>query len=352
MPLCLNTDGKWLQSGTTLAAKPPHNFRLLKHELAGLGKVGEIVAKLRHDVILSDVQIGKMGRQSTDPDRVEDKRAVFTRLTGAVVRSILMVLMIVTPSILVIGTNADTKLIVALVAVVAAVFTFIEYYSVYPSLVEFRDAPPFNRTRFAALFLTVFALSLIARGEVAPSTLTRFVSAIGHRLGGAIDFPYSPVRLVVLLMPEDAPVYLINMVRMAAGIAYLVSIVSLSYFILVLRLRNWPNQMGGFNVWTNLPTFDPTAGGDVVARLQRDSQINLILGFLLPFFIPAFVKLASDMFDPISLADPHTLIWTMTAWAFLPSSLLMRGIAVGRVAQMIENKRKRGTSSDNLLQPA
>jgi hypothetical protein len=25
------------------------------------------------------------------------------------------------------------------------------------------------------------------------------------------------------------------------------------------------NQRGGFNVWTNLPTFDPTAGGDVVA---------------------------------------------------------------------------------------
>jgi hypothetical protein len=345
-------DGKWLQSGTTFAAKPPHKFRPLNHELAGSVKVGKIVSKLRQDVSIDDVQIGKMGRQSTDSDRVEDKKAVLTRLTGAVVRAILMVLMIVTPSILVLGTNADTRLIVALVAVVAAVFTFIEYNSVYPSLVEFRAAPPFNRIRFIALFLTVFALSLIARGEVAPTTLTRFVSAIGNGLGATFDFPYSPVRLVVLMMPADAPAELINKVRMAAGLSYLVSIMSLSFFVLVLRLRNWPNQTGGFNVWTNLPTFDPTAGGDVVARLRRDSQINLILGFLLPFIIPAFVKLASDMFDPISLADPHTLIWTMTAWAFLPSSLLMRGIAVGRVAQMIENKRKRGASSDNLFQPA
>ena len=28
--------------------------------------------------------------------------------------------------------------------------------------------------------------------------------------------------------------------------------------------------MGSFNVWINLPTFDPTTGGDVVERLERD----------------------------------------------------------------------------------
>jgi hypothetical protein len=89
-----------------------------------------------------------------------------------------------------------------------------------------------------------------------------------------------------------------------------------------------------------MPTFDPTAGGDVVQRLSRDSQINLILGFLLPFLIPAAVKLASDVFDPISLSDPHTLIWTVTAWAFLPASLVMRGLALARVAQMIDAQRK------------
>ncbi|WP_254696843.1 hypothetical protein [Octadecabacter sp. SW4] len=256
-------------------------------------------------------------------------------------RAILVVLLIATPSVLLVNTSIDTTQIVVLVGLLAAAFTIVEYNSAYPSLVEFRDAPPFNRVRFFALYATVFALTVIARGEANPTTITLFFEAIGSRIGELIDFPYSPVRLVVLMMPEDADAALIDSVRTAAGLSYLVSILSLAIFVLILRGTGWPRQLGGFNVWTNLPTFDPTAGGDVVDRLNRDGQINLILGFLLPFIIPAFVKLASDMFNPISLANDHTLIWTMTAWAFLPASLLMRGIAMMRVAQMIADQRAR-----------
>jgi hypothetical protein len=276
---------------------------------------------------------------------------VISRLAGAGLRAFLIVLLIATPSMMVPGTSADTITIVALLALVAAIFTVAEYNSAYPSLVEFRDAPPFNRVRFAALFATVFVLSVIARGHYEPTTMTRFFEAIGVRLGEVIDFPYSPVRLVVLMLPDDVDVALVHAVRTAAGLSYLVSIVSLAIFVLVLRIYGWPSRSGGFNVWTNLPTFDPTAGGDVVQRLSRDSQINIILGFLLPFIIPAFVKLAAEMFDPITLNNSHTLIWTMTAWAFLPSSLLMRGIAMGRVASMIEEQRKRNyaAASDGLL---
>ncbi len=295
---------------------------------------------------------GTKTRHRIAADHGEGERTVFSRLTGALVRAILMVLLIATPSVLLPGTHTDTTQIVVLLALVAAVFTFVEYNSVYPSLVEFRDAPPFNRVRFLALLACVFALSIIARGELTPSTLTGLFETIGDRIALMLDFPYSPVRLMVLMMPSDAPAELIASVRTAAGLSYLVSILSLAIFVLALRFYRWPSQAGGFNVWVNLPTFDPTMGGDVVERLNRDSQINLILGFLLPFIIPAFVKLANQMFDPITLDDPHTLIWTMTAWAFLPSSLLMRGIAMGRVAQMIENKRKRAfaaAQSDGLL---
>ncbi|MEO8529897.1 MAG: hypothetical protein ABI459_01625, partial [Deltaproteobacteria bacterium] len=100
-------------------------------------------------------------------------------------------------------------------------------------------------------------------------------------------------------------------------------------------------QAGAFNVWVNLPTFDPTAVGDVVERLQRDARVNIALGFLLPFLTPALVKATSTVFGAVTFDNPHTLIWTVAAWAFLPSSLFMRGIAMGRVANMIERKRKR-----------
>jgi hypothetical protein len=49
---------------------------------------------------------------------------------------------------------------------------------------------------------------------------------------------------------------------------------------------------------------------------------------------------ASSGFQPLQLTSPQTLIWTMTAWSFLPASLFMRGIAMGRVADMIADRRR------------
>jgi len=106
-------------------------------------------------------------------------------------------------------------------------------------------------------------------------------------------------------------------------------------------------------VWVNLPLFDPTTGGDVLQRLSRDARINIVLGFLLPFAIPAVVKLAADLVNPITLENPQTLIWTMSAWAFLPASMIMRGIALQRIADMIRDQRKRAyATAENEYQVA
>jgi hypothetical protein len=94
-------------------------------------------------------------------------------------------------------------------------------------------------------------------------------------------------------------------------------------------------------VWLNLPLFDPTGGGDVLARLKRDSSVNIVLGFLLPFLAPAAFKLVVLVVGPVSITSPQTLIWVMTAWAILPANLVMRGIALHRIAGMIEEKRRR-----------
>lgn len=252
----------------------------------------------------------------------------------------LVVLLVATPSILLPGVSPDGKQIVALVAIFGAALTIFEYASAYPGLIEFRDAPPFNRIRFFSLFTTVFLLSLISRGNVEPTALTQFVQAVGALIGFAIDFPYSPVRLVVLMLPEGTDPAHISLVRTTAGMSYLISLLTLGIFMIVLRLRSWPTASGTFNVWINLPTFDPTAGKDVVRRLEMDARFNIALGFLLPFLTPAVVKSAAFLFGSVSLENPQTLIWTVSAWAFLPASLFMRGIAMGRVAEMIAAKRK------------
>lgn len=266
---------------------------------------------------------------------------MISRLTGAVVRAMLVVLLIATPSLLLPGTSADGKQIVALIAIFGAALTIFEYASTYPGLVEFRDAPPFNRIRFVSLFATVFLLTVISRGKIEPTTLTQFVEAVGALIGFAIDFPYSPVRLVVVMLPEETSLAQVSLVRTAAGMSYLISLLTLAIFLIILRLRDWPSQNGTFNVWVNLPTFDPTAGKDVVKRLERDARFNIALGFLLPFLTPAVVKAAASLFGSVTLDNPQTLIWTVSAWAFLPASLFMRGIAMGRVAEMIAAKRRR-----------
>lgn len=272
---------------------------------------------------------------------------MISRLAGALVRAFLIIVLIALPSLLLPGTSSDAAQIVALVAIFGAALTIVEYASDYPGLVEFRDAPPFNRIRFMSLFITVLLLTVIARGQVAPTTLTLFVEAVGALIGQAIDFPYSPVRLVVLMLPPDASVAQIDLVRTSAGLAYLISLLTLAIFLIIQRVRGWPLRTGSFNVWVNLPTFDPTAGGDVVERLERDARVNIALGFVLPFLMPAVIKAATSLFGSVSLENPQTLIWTVAAWAFLPASLFMRGIAMGRIAGMIKAKRRQTSAAEN-----
>lgn len=266
-------------------------------------------------------------------------------MTGAAARGLIVALLIAIPALLVPGVASDTSQITALAAMLAGFLTFVEYNSNFPSIVEFRDAPPFNRLRVVALACTVLMLSLIIKGQTDPSLLTNGLTSLGTIIGNAIDFPYSPVRLVVLMLPADSDPGLISIVRTAAGISYLVSLVAMAAFLVLVRILGWPARQGAFNVWVNLPLFDPTAGGDVLERLQRDARVNIALGFLLPFLIPAVVKAAADLVEPITLQNPQTLIWTLSAWAFLPASMIMRGIAMGRVAEMIEEKRRRTYAS-------
>ncbi|WP_254054590.1 hypothetical protein [Roseovarius sp. EL26] len=262
------------------------------------------------------------------------------RLVSALLRAMLVALLIAAPSLLLVNTGADTAQVVVVLAILASVLTFIEYYGRYPSFIEFRFAAPVNRLKFTALLITIVLLSLILRGQTNPTGWTTAITNLGDGLGRVMDFPYSPVRLVLLMLPPETDAQTISLIRTSAGIAYMVSFTMMFVFLSMVRLFDWPVRKGAFNVWINLPLFDPTRG-DVLERLKRDASLNLVLGFLLPFFIPFAVNAASSTIDPLSLNHPQTLIWTITAWAFLPASLLMRGIAISRIAGLIEEKRRR-----------
>lgn len=267
-------------------------------------------------------------------------RTWLNRATGAAVRAFLVMILIVMPSVILPGIGTDTKQIVALMALFAGALVFMEYNAVYPSLVEFRDGAPFNRIRYLMLLAIIITLSVIVADREDPTTVTRLFRAVGVLIGQSLDFPYSPVRLASYLMAETATPAEVLDVRTAAGTAYFLSILSLAVFVIVLKLAGWPSTKSAFNVWVNLPTFDPTAGGDVVDRLERDARVNISIGFLVPFVIPVLIAVLTSGLPPDAMSSPQPLIWAAAAWAFLPASLLMRGVAMGRVADMIRVKRQ------------
>ncbi len=253
----------------------------------------------------------------------------------------MVAVLVAAPSLLLPSHAGGSAEIIVLLALLAGGLTFAEYNSTYPSIVEFRDAAPLNRMRFIALTIMVLSLTLILRHGSNPNHLTGLFAGLGYLISGVLDFPYSPVRLVTLVLPADASQYTVTAVRVTAAVSYLIAAVSVGAFLYNVRALNWPMANGAFNVWINLPLFDPTTGGDVVQRLQRDGRANVVLGLLLPFAIPAILKVADGFAGQIPVRNAHTLVWMISAWAFLPASMAMRGIAMLRVAELIEAKRRR-----------
>ncbi|QBY01687.1 hypothetical protein E2K80_13925 [Rhodophyticola sp. CCM32] len=266
---------------------------------------------------------------------------MIAQLSGAVVRAVVVLIVISTPSLLIPGTSPETTQIVTLIGLFAGAFVFSEYASTYPGLIEFRDAPPFNRVRVVSLFIALFALSVVVDTDSQVSTLSLVINATGLVISQALDFPFSPLNLFIAEISADAGARQIVDLQIMTGLAALIGLVTLSAFAILVRMQQWPNRQSAFNVWVNLPTFDPTTGGDVVTRLIRDSRINILLGFLLTYFIPVLLRIGTAQLDVSIVTSPQTMVWVVALWMFLPLTLFMRGMAMARVADMIIARRKR-----------
>nr|WP_282563315.1 hypothetical protein [Gymnodinialimonas phycosphaerae] len=253
----------------------------------------------------------------------------------------MIVVVILTPSLLIPGTGAEGAKMLTLVALAFAMVVMFEYGAKFPGLIEFRDAPPFNRIRIISLFLMLFGLSVISVSDQDGSTLTVVIFALGFLVGHALDFPYSPLRLILDHLPEGVDATTAAQIQAMAGLSVLITLLSLFLFAALVRLEHWPHRGSAFNVWINLPTFDPTAGGDVVKRLNRDGRVNVIFGIFAPFVIPVVSVMSANQLQVPVLGSPQTMVWAVTIWMLLPLSLIMRGQAMLRIARMIRARRAR-----------
>jgi hypothetical protein len=280
--------------------------------------------------------------------------AVLSRLLGALVRAIIVVVVVATPSLLIPGTTQEGAQVVMVVALALGLFTAIEYGATYPALIEFRDAPPFNRVRILSLLVMLFVLSLVAGGANPDSSLLLVLNALGLLIGYALEFPWSPLLVVLNNLPGDASPVSALQVKVMAGLAVFIALTALVIFALLLRMQQWPNRSQAFNVWINLPTFDPTTGSDIVTRLIRDARVNIILGLSVTFVLPIIGMTAAAHVGLAVLYSPHAMVWGMALWMFLPLSMFMRGLAMARIADMIRERRARliATLEQDAAQPA
>lgn len=308
--------------------------------------MGTIVAKLRQAVTFWDRnKVSTGSRQSARKMSMGDSKAK-SYVPGAALRALLVVALVIFPALMIPSTAPDTAQSTMLLALFAGGFIFAEYASEYPGLIEFRFAAPFNRSRFALLVLLAVLLSLLQRNLVEPGLLSGLAATLASACGSLLDITASPVRLLVSALPETVPAAHLTLVRDGASLAMVLSVTTVLGFVTAIKLNAWPMGSGPFNVWINLPTFDPTAGNDVVLRLQRHARINVLLGIVLPFLLPGAVIASAVLIKPLTLLSPMGYVWGVLLWAYLPAAFVMRGVAMARVARMIRTSRRRFADSE------
>lgn len=265
---------------------------------------------------------------------------MLSRFPAALARGLLVAVIVVFPGIALPGLSADAQLMALFVALCAMVFITIEYVSESPSLVQFRSAPPLNRIRFAAMSVTVVLLVFMLRDTAPETKISSFAQTLGAQFASVTDVPFSPVRMIRQLVSPVLSEPSVALVTKAAALAYGCAALSILAFLLVILRGGWPFAGAGFNIWVNLPTFDPVGRGDPVERLRQIGAVNLLLGIIAPFLIPAILAYSAGLVDLSRFEAPNSLIWIVTIWAFAPASFVMRGIALLQIARLVQAQRR------------
>lgn len=264
---------------------------------------------------------------------------MFKRLPGAFARAVMVVIILAAPAFLLPNISRAAQEISLIIGGIVAAFTLFEYASTHPGIVDFRFAPPYNRVRFFTFSVQVLLLVFLSRAAENADTFSPSLLNLADWVADWLDFPLSPVNIAVAMVGSDGDLDFTTLIRRAAALSYGISFASMAFFAMVLWLFKWPVGRKNFNLWINLPTFEPASGRDVERRLRRDGVINILAGIGLPYVIPAFVSRASGWFDPSVLGNNQPLIWGVTFWSFLPASLVIRGAALLKVGYLVKKSR-------------
>jgi len=253
-------------------------------------------------------------------------------LGGALVRALILGIIIVAPSFILPDiTNVARELSMIIAGIIAA-FALFEYASKSPGFVDFRFAPPYNRFRVAILAALAVGLSLLLRASESGNT-----EILGY---ADMTIPYT----VTPNSPVDFALGKIALFETASSSELLTRLFSAAFAIgvsltlalsLLLWIFKWPFGRSEFNLWANLPTFSPAEVSLTSKRLKRDGWLNIFISLGLFYAIPFVFPLLQGQLGPDLFADPHSLVWVATVWAFLPAVVFIRGTSLIKVSRIL-----------------
>lgn len=258
------------------------------------------------------------------------------RLIGAIFRALWVVVITAIPSLLLPSASQGAAEFALIIGGIIGMFTFFEYGSTTPGFVDFRYAPPYNRFRAFTIAAQIISITLVCRAVelgLSDSTIVEWARQ-GAQL---LDFPYSPVSMAIDSVLSDSRFSDTTAILLVYCIttSFIVGIGMTLVFSLLLWVFAWPRDRENFNLWANLPTFQPSEGTSITKRLRRDAIFNVLLGAALIYSLPLIPTYGFDWLTVDIFENSQAMVWATTLWVFIATSLIARAAAMLKIARIL-----------------
>ncbi len=258
------------------------------------------------------------------------------RLFGAILRALWVVVVAAIPSLLLPSASQGALEFALIIGAIVGMFTFFEYGSTAPGFVDFRYAPPYNRFRAFTIAMQVVMITLVCRAVelgLSDSALVDWAQQAVQIL----DFKYSPVSMAIDNILTDSHFSDTSAILLVYSVttSFVVGVGMTLALSLLLWLFAWPRDRENFNLWANLPTFQPSDDVAIHKRLRRDAYFNIVLGVALIYALPFIPKYGFDWFTVDIFENNQVMLWATTLWVFISTSLFARALAMLKIAQIL-----------------
>jgi len=258
------------------------------------------------------------------------------RLLGAIFRALWVVVVAAIPSLLLPSASQGAVEFALIIGAIIGMFTFFEYGSTTPGFVDFRYAPPYNRFRAFTIAMQVVTITLVCRAVELGLSGSLLIDWAQQAVQ-VLDFKYSPVSMAIDNILSDSRFSDTTAVLLVYSIttSFVVGVGMTLVFSLILWIFGWPRDRENFNLWANLPTFQPSDGTSIPKRLRRDAYFNIVLGIALIYALPFIPTYGFDWLTVDIFENNQAMVWAATLWVFIATSLIARASAMLKIARIL-----------------